>query len=88
MCICVQLLEHLTLTSPECVLETSSSQDPFQLVLSVDKEIPSPGVEAALLQLLHQQESTEQNYVNEVVFQPGLVRVTSGLPAWVSEGYK
>ena len=59
------------MTSPECILDTSCSQDPFQMVPTMEKEEMCQEVESSLLQLLHQQEATEQSYLHDMVSQPG-----------------
>ena len=71
----LQLLEHVEQTSPECVLE----QGQFQSVPTLDQlqSVPTSGpeelqgVEGTLLQLLHQQQSSEQSYIQEVHSQAG-----------------
>lgn len=66
--LCVQLLEHVKVTSPECNSDTDYSQ--FQTVptISMGEE-----VEGSLLHLLQEQQSSEQGYVDDVLSQAGSV---------------
>lgn len=59
------------MTSPECIFDTTSTQELFQLVPTMEKEDVAQGVEASLLQLLYQQETSEQSYLHGMLSQPG-----------------
>ena len=67
-----QLLEHVQLTSPECVSD-DSSQHLLQSMPTLCEGEESQGVEGALLKLLNQQQNSEQSYVQEVGSQPWYV---------------
>ncbi len=75
MTVPLQLLEHIELTSPECIEDADGSQGQLQvmptLTVGVAKEEGQEEVEGALLALLQQQQSTEHSYVQEVLSQPG-----------------
>ena len=59
------------MTSPECILDHTSTQEPFQMVPTMETEEVSHGVEEEMLELLRQQENTEQGYLHDVLSQPG-----------------
>ena len=71
----VQLLEHVQSTSPECIPESSepsstSYSRAFQS-LPAHTHDANQTVEGTLLHLLHQQQSSEYNYIHGVLSQPG-----------------
>ena len=68
----LQLLEHIELTSPECVAEPEGSQSYPLATLSVGVSLGEvqEEVEGALLKLLQQQQSTELSYAQEALSQP------------------
>lgn len=68
----LQLLEHIELTSPECVAEPEGSQSHPLPTLSVGMSLGEgqEEVEGALLKLLQQQQSTEHSYAQEALSQP------------------